>query len=114
MRATPTLESAPLTLGEMLVRHITTSADARRTRPATRVLRRQPSPSQGRALETLGHAIEYLIDMRMRRDSGASALADMEAEQLMMRLNREVFAECTEVAPVAGPMDWLAKVLHKV
>jgi hypothetical protein len=111
MRATPTLESAPLTLAEMLVHHITTAADARRSRSATRVLRRRPSPSQGRALETLGHAIEYLIDMRMMRDSDASSLADMEAEQLMMRLNREVFAECREIAPAARPMDWLAKVL---
>jgi hypothetical protein len=114
MRATPTLESAPLTLAEMLVHHITTSADARRAHSATRVLRRRPSPSQGRALETLGHAIEYLIDMRMRRDSDASPWADMEAEQLMMRLNREVFAECTEVVPIGGPMDWLGRVLRKV
>ena len=114
MRATPTLESGPFTLAEMLIHHFTTSADARRARSATRVLRRRPSPSQGRALETLGHAIEYLIDMRMRRDSDASSSADMEAEQLMMRLNREVFAECREVAPIGGPMDLLGKVLLKL
>jgi hypothetical protein len=98
----------------MLIHHFTTSADARRARSATRVLRRRPSPSQGRALEALGHAIEYLIDMRMRRDSDASPLADMEAEQLMMRLNREVFSECREVVPVDGPMDWVGKVLRNL
>ncbi len=62
-------------------------------------VRRRPSPSQGRGLEVLGHAIEYLVDSRMRRGVAATA-AELEAERRLMDLSRAVFAECPEVAPV--------------
>ena len=59
---------------------------------------------QGKALLSLGHAIEYLIDSRMNRPDNAQAAAetrnDSEASQILMHLNRKVFAECREIVPV--------------
>ena len=66
---------------------------------------------QGQSLEMLGHAIEYLVDSRMHRDCGLSSLADSEAQQILMRLSREVFAECAEVAASGWLAAWLVKTL---
>ena len=69
--------------------------------PAPRVIRRRPSPTQGRSLEILGHAIEYLVDceLRNRRHQGYSP--DVSAAvDLLSRLSREVFAECREIVPL--------------
>jgi len=64
--------------------------------------RRQITPQAGRALEKLGHAIEYLTDEFVQ--SGASFAANnsqLEAVQLLMALNRRVYFECPEV-PTLG------------
>lgn len=46
----------------------------------------------GRALEILGHAIEYLADEYVRDDSPPSAKKGMlEAIQILMTLNREIY-----------------------
>jgi hypothetical protein len=70
---------------------------------------------QGRALEKLGHAIEYLVDSRLHRRSGSSPLDnpdDREAEQLLAHLSRTVFADCREVAPPMQRLKtWLLKWL---
>lgn len=60
---------------------------------------RQPSPKQGRALEVLGHAIEYLMDSYVLTASEDGGSADTEAAQRLMQLNREVFMECAEIVP---------------
>lgn len=62
------------------------------------LIRRRPSPQQGRALELLGHAVEYLVDSRLY--FAETDLNDQLAVQTLMRLNREVFAECAEVVPM--------------
>ena len=62
-----------------------------------RPTRRRTSPKQGRALEALGHAIEYLVDSRMC-DAHESP-ADVEAVRLLMLCSREVFSECAVVQP---------------
>ena len=57
--------------------------------------RRSISPSAGRALEILGHAIEYLADEYVYR--GKTFCADdpeVQAVQLLMALNREIYLEC--------------------
>ena len=57
--------------------------------------RRSISPSAGRALEMLGHAIEYLADEYVYR--GKTFCADdpeVQAVQLLMALNREIYLEC--------------------
>jgi hypothetical protein len=71
---------------------------------------------QGRALESLGHAIEYLYDSQVyQSDNGVLSQGDMEAVQILMRLSREVFNECKEASPVTanrgGIKHWLRNLL---
>jgi hypothetical protein len=110
MRATSSFDHSPETVGDWAI-PILTAAESRHARSASRVRRRRPSMIQGQALEALGHAIEYLVDSRMRRDLGPSSSADGAAEQIMMRLSREVFAECAEVPPSGSLRSWLVRLL---
>jgi len=59
--------------------------------------RRHISPAAGRALEKLGHAIEYLSQVFVEEE-GAGSLHDtrLEAIDLLMSLNREIYFECPE------------------
>ena len=57
--------------------------------------RRNPSPMQGRALELLGHAIEYLVDSRLYETWDTPA--DAEAVHMLMACSRAVFSECEAV-----------------
>jgi hypothetical protein len=94
----------PTTMGHILVHHITkTPAVTRRTGAGSQFQRRRPNRTQGHALEVLGHAIEYLVDQQLQRESHAepqtlSYQADAPAMHILMRLSREVFAECPEAA----------------
>lgn len=66
--------------------------------PASANRRRSIDPASGRALEILGHAIEYLTDELGQ--SGGPALADnpqVEAIQLLMAVNRQIYLQCPEV-----------------
>lgn len=60
--------------------------------------RRYIAPQAGRALEILGHAIEYLTD-EFVHEGGALRGDDgpIKAVQLLMALNRQVYFECPEV-----------------
>jgi hypothetical protein len=59
--------------------------------------RRQITPQAGRALEILGHAIEYLTDEFVHCGGPFSACNDqLQAVQLLMALNRQVYYECPE------------------
>jgi hypothetical protein len=67
--------------------------------PAARVRasRRRITPQNGRALELLAHAIEYLTDEYVHADLTFSARKEqLEAVQLLMALNRQVYFECPE------------------
>jgi hypothetical protein len=76
------------------------------------VLRRRPSPHQGRGLEVLGHAIEYLIDSRTALISEPATKADAEALDILMRLSRCIFFECKEIVPIWRRLKvWVAKGL---
>lgn len=60
--------------------------------------RRRISPEAGHALEILGHAIEYLGDEFADPVGSEIALdAQMEAVQLLMEINRQIYFECPEV-----------------
>jgi len=60
--------------------------------------RRRISPEAGRALEILGHAVEYLTDEFVYAGGSFSAQdPQVEAVQLLMSLNRKVYFECPEV-----------------
>jgi 3-dehydroquinate synthetase len=104
MSTTPFSGPYPMGIPQALAEHLTAGAISRRAKSRTHVIRRQPTEQQGKALLSLGHAIEYLIDSRMHsgeaRLAGAEAKSDAEASQILMRLNRAVFAECREIVPV--------------
>ena len=60
--------------------------------------RRRISPEAGRALEILGHAIEYLTDEFVHAGGAVSAHdPQVQAVQLLMGLNREIYFNCPEV-----------------
>jgi hypothetical protein len=53
-------------------------------------------------LETLGHAIEYLTDEFVHEGGSFSSNNEqIEAVQMLMALNRQVYSECPEV-PTLG------------
>jgi hypothetical protein len=75
-------------------------------------VRRRLSPERGRALEILGHAIEYLADEYANdlADKGPLGNADprVAAIQLLKGLNRAIYYSGTEVKPALGRMKrWL-------
>lgn len=60
--------------------------------------RRRISPSAGRALEILGHAVEYLADEFVHEGADFSARnPQVEAIQLLMAVNRQVYFECPQL-----------------
>lgn len=72
------------------------SAD--RASSARSIRRRSIDRASGRALEILGHAIEYLTDELVH--SGGSVVASdprVEAIQLLMSRNRQIYLQCPEV-----------------
>jgi hypothetical protein len=66
-------------------------------------IRRRPTPQSGRALEVLGHAIEYLADEYAVDPGSKGPLGNLdpriEAIQLLKRLNRQIYLSCAEVPP---------------
>jgi hypothetical protein len=67
-------------------------------REGARTRRRRISPQAGRALEILGHSIEYLTDEFVHAGGSLSPHnAQVEAVQLLMAVNRQVYFECPEV-----------------
>jgi hypothetical protein len=63
--------------------------------------RRSISPHAGHALEILGHSIEYLTDEFIHEGGTFSANnSQLQAVQLLMALNREIYLECPEVPPL--------------
>jgi hypothetical protein len=74
------------------------------------VVFRRPDPQQGRALEVLGHAVEYLVDSYSLRDAGK---ADLLAISILHKASLDVFAECKIVIPfrqrLARMLPWASK-----
>lgn len=66
-------------------------------------VRRQLSPEEGRAIELLGHAIEYLADEYCAdaQPKGGLGNADprIEAIQMLKALNRSIYYSAAEVQP---------------
>ena len=57
--------------------------------------RRSISPEAGRALEILGHAIEYLADEYVHGGKTFSASdPEVKAMQILMAINRQIYFEC--------------------
>ena len=75
-------------------------------------VRRRLSPEGGRALEIVGHAIEYLADEYANdlADKGPLGSADprVAAIQILKGLNRAIYHSGTEVQPALGRVKrWL-------
>jgi hypothetical protein len=63
---------------------------------------RRISANAGRALEMLGHAIEYLTDEYVHRGgSFAARNGEVAAVQLLMEINRQIYFHCPEVPTIA-------------
>ena len=61
-------------------------------------VRRRINHQAGRALEVLGHAIEYLSDEFVYEVADFTARdSQLEAVQLLMSLNRQIYFECPVV-----------------
>lgn len=76
------------------------------------IIRRRPNQQQGRALEILGHAIEYLIDSRMFLIDEPHTSAESDAVKILSRCSREVFNACEEILPVHQRFrNWAAERL---
>lgn len=77
--------------------------------PRKRKPRRRISPQAGRALEILGHAIDYLTDEYVYAGSRFSARdPQLQAIQMLMALNRQIYFECPEVPSLAERfLAWL-------
>jgi hypothetical protein len=72
--------------------------------------RRRITPQAGHALEILGHAIEYLTDEFVHEGASFSAENErVQAVQLLMALNRQVYFECPEVPSLR---DRCRAILH--
>jgi hypothetical protein len=62
-----------------------------------RVRARRITPQAGHALEILAHAIEYLTDEFVHTGLTFSAKNEqLQAVQMLMALNRQVYFECPE------------------
>ncbi len=65
---------------------------------AGRAHRRRISPEAGHALEILGHAIEYLSDEFVHAGGSLTAHdGQVEAVQLLMGINRQIYFDCPVV-----------------
>ena len=80
------------------------------TGPARLNRRRRITPQAGHALEILGHAIEYLTDEFVHDNAGMTPRnGQLEAVQLLMAVNRQIYYECPEVQTVG---ELLRAALH--
>lgn len=74
--------------------------------------RRRTTPQQGRALEMLGHAIEYLVDSRL--PEGGPTAADNRALRILMACSRDVFEESVAVVPMHQRIhEWMQGQFRK-
>ncbi len=81
-----------------------TSVPAKASVPAKvgRARRRRISPQAGHALEILGHAIEYLSDEYAHAGGSLTTHnGQVEAVQLLMAANRQIYFTCPEVPTLA-------------
>lgn len=63
--------------------------------------KRRINPAAGRALELLGHAIDYLIDMHVHEGSLIVwEKGHLEAIEILKALNRQIYEECPVVPTI--------------
>jgi hypothetical protein len=84
-----------------------------------RAARRRISPISGMALEALGHAIEYLADEYALNAGRLPAIhahdPQVEAIQILMAANRQVYYDCPVVPHVTERIaGYVSRLLHSV
>jgi hypothetical protein len=99
MSTTPFPGPYPTTIAHILVHHITTPVAPERARSAGQIPRGRPTTQQGRSLAILGRAAKHLAGSQLYLNAGASSPGDVEAGQILMRLSREVLADCRAATP---------------
>jgi len=93
--------------GDKLIFAPSSEGIAERTRAATGQRRRRVSQESGRAIEMLGHAIEYLADeftlecMSRQEQVGAGMHPRVVAIEILKKCNRVVYLGCPEI-PTLG------------
>ena len=82
------------------------------TVPAVKSARRRLSPEAGRAMEKLGHAIEYLSDEFVNGAGKGNRHDDrLEAIEILMALNRQIYLESPEFVTLGQRLNtWLRRV----
>ena len=71
-------------------------------RKASAMVRRRANMQQGKGLEILGHAIEYLVDSRMFLVGDGRMLVEADAVRVLSRCSRELFLSCAVVEPLGA------------
>ena len=95
-------------------RLLATSPRPSKPSPSRSFVRRRGSLAQGRALETIGHAVEYLMDSAIFLPGRSEVESNQAAIQILMRLSRAVFEECPEVLPVRARLRrWSQRVIAR-
>lgn len=92
------LETLPMSL----------SVGVSRCRYPDLTIHRQTETHHGRALRTLGHAAEYLVDSRRLSLGPFDSCAEREAVHILMRMSREIFGEYATLTSPRHPVtDWI-------
>jgi hypothetical protein len=83
--------------------------------------RRKTSPEAGRAIEMLGHAIEYLADefslecMTRQKEIAAGVHPRVAAIEILKKCNREVYLACPEIPTLGERVEsWFRLGLRKL
>jgi hypothetical protein len=72
---------------------------------------RQLARRAGRALEILGHAIEYLADEYVSDPAVPSAKeGTLQAIQILMSLNREIYLSCPKAPTLKERLSFLLRL----
>jgi hypothetical protein len=79
---------------------------------AAKCVRRRLTPESGRALEKLGHAIEYLSDEFVHGAANGDRYDDrLEAIEILMALNRQIYLRSPEFVSLRRRLHtWLRRV----
>lgn len=100
------LETSPRVSSEALP--LSLSVGVSRCRYPDLTIHRQTKTHHGRALRTLGHAAEYLVDSRRFSTEPYDRRAEREAVHILMCLSREVFEEYAILTSPQYPVtDWV-------
>lgn len=101
--------SIPVTYLDRGIHEFGSAKTSRISPPIDNSVLRRPDQRNGRALETLGHAIEYLVDSRIFSTGSTSAETIEEAVAILSCASRQIFNECPAIVPLRRKLAiWIA------